>query len=154
MTNKKDKDTNEVEGEKSEKSENVVHIDKDGADEVKKLKATLTSKKSLATRYINAFEKRATAFRNSADIHNRDNTPATKTHLQLKAEDVVVSREKLKKHQDELEKLAEEIKETLEQYSVTGANGDVTKLETEAFDYADKIEDTLVEHDILISEGI
>ena len=105
MANKKDNNTREVEGEKSEKSENVVHLDKDGADEVKKLKATLTSKKSLATRYINAFEKRAIAFRSSADIHNRDNTPATKTHLQLKAEDVVVSREKLKKHQDELEKL-------------------------------------------------
>ena len=41
MTNKKDKNTNEVEvveGGKSEKSvveKNVVHIDKDGAEEVK-----------------------------------------------------------------------------------------------------------------------
>ena len=153
MTNKKDNNTNEVEGEKSEKSENVVHLDKDGADEVKKLKATLTSKKSLATRYIKAFEKRATAFTSAADIHNRDNTPATKTALKFAAENIVDSRSKLKKHQNELEKLAEEIKETLEQYSVTGADGEVTKLETEAYEYADNIEDTLVEHNVLISEA-
>ena len=31
ITNKKDNNTNEVEGEKSEKSENVVHLDKDGS---------------------------------------------------------------------------------------------------------------------------
>ena len=89
MTNKKDNNTNEVEGEKSEKSENVVHLDKDGADEVKKLKATLTTKKSTATRYINTLKKRATAFTSAADIHNRDNTPATKTALKLAAENVV-----------------------------------------------------------------
>ena len=67
-----------------------------------------------------------------------------------------MSKDKLKKHQEELEKLAEEIKITLEQHPVTGANGDevTTKLETEAFDYVDKIEDTLVEHDVLISEAI
>ena len=35
MANKKDNNTREVEGEKSEKSENVVHLDKDGVDEVK-----------------------------------------------------------------------------------------------------------------------
>ena len=53
MTNKKDNSTKEVEGEKSEKSENiVVHIDKDGADEVKKLKATLTKKKRVQQRDI------------------------------------------------------------------------------------------------------
>ena len=118
------------------------------------MKATLTSKKSTATRYINTLKKRATAFTSAADIHNRDNTPATKTALKLAAENIVDSRGKLKKHQDELEKLAEEIKETLEQYSVTGADGEVTKLETEAYEYADNIEDTLVEHNVLISEAI
>ena len=153
ITNKKDKDIIEVE---VEKSENIVHIDKGGAEELKKLKATLISKKTLATRYMNSFEKRATAFKNSATKHNRDNTQATRIHLQLKAEDVLVSKDKLKKHQDELEKLAEEIKETLEQYPITGANGDevTTKLETDAFDYVDKIEDTLVDNDVLISEAI
>ena len=46
MTNKKDNNTKKVEGEKSEKSENVVlHVDKDGADEIKKLKATLRPKR-------------------------------------------------------------------------------------------------------------
>ena len=54
MTDKKDNNTNEVEGEKSE---NVVHLDKDGADEVKKLKATLTTKKSTTTRYISTLKK-------------------------------------------------------------------------------------------------
>ena len=155
MANQKDNNTKEIEGEKSEKSENVVvHVDKDGADEIKKLKATLTTKKSTATRYINKLKKQATAFANAADVHNRDNTPATKTALKFAAENIVDSRSKLKKHHDELEKLAEEIKETLEQYSVTGADGEVTKLETEAYEYADNIEDTLVEHNVLISEAI
>ena len=46
MTNKKDNDIIEVDGEKGEKRENVVvHVDKDGAEEIKKLKATLSSKK-------------------------------------------------------------------------------------------------------------
>ena len=87
MTNKKDNNTIEVEGEKSEKRENVVvHVDKDGADEIKKLKTTLTTKKSTATRYINKLKKQATAFETAADVHNRDNTPATKTALKLAAE--------------------------------------------------------------------
>ena len=99
MANQKDNNTKEIEGEKSEKSENVVvHVDKDGADEIKKLKATLTTKKSTATRYINKLKKRATAFTSAAEIHNRDNTPATKTALKLAAENIFDSRGKLKKH--------------------------------------------------------
>ena len=95
MTNKKDNDIVEVDGEKSEKRENVVvHVDKDGAEEIKKLKATLTTKKSTATRFINKLKKQATAFTSAAEIHNRDNTPATKTALKLAAEDIVDSRNK------------------------------------------------------------
>merc|ERR1711872_462166 len=123
MTNKKDNNTIEVEGEKSEKRENVVvHVDKDGADEIKKLKTTLTTKNSTATRYINKLKKQATAFATAADVHNKDNTPATKTALKFAAENIVDSRSKLKKHAVELEKLAEEIKETLTQYSATIAS--------------------------------
>ena len=59
MTNKKDKDTNEVEGEKSE---NIVHIDKDGAEEVKKLKATLTSKKESSNQIYKCFRKKSYSF--------------------------------------------------------------------------------------------
>ena len=155
MTNKKDNNTIEVEGEKSEKRENVVvHVDKDGADEIKKLKTTLTTKKSTATRYINKLKKQATAFASAAEVHNKDNTPATKTALKLAAENIVDSRSKLKKHAVELEKLAEEIKETLTQYSATGADGEINKLEAEAYEYADNIEDTLTEHNALISEAI
>ena len=116
MTNKKDNDIVEVDGEKGEKRENVVvHVDKDGAEEIKKLKATLTSRKGTATRFVNKLKKQATAFKSAAEIHNRDNTPATKTALKLAAEDIVDSRNKLKKHATEIEKLAEEIKDTLTQ---------------------------------------
>ena len=52
MTNKKDNDVVEVDGEKGEKVENVVvHVDKDGAEEIKKLTKTLSSKKGTATSY-------------------------------------------------------------------------------------------------------
>ena len=45
----------------------------------------------------------------------------------------------LKKHQKDLEKLAEGLMETLDQYPVTGENADeaVSKVEADAFDYID-----------------
>ena len=59
MTNKKDNDIIEVDGEKGEKRENViVHVDKDGAEEIKKLTKTLSSKKGTATRFINKLKSK------------------------------------------------------------------------------------------------
>ena len=138
MTDNSGKDANEV---NADKGENIVHIDKNGAEELKKVKNNLNSKKTWATRDLNTFDKRAKAFKDSAAKHNRDNTQETRVHLQKKAEDVLVSESKLKKHQEDLEKLAEEIKETLDQYPVSGANAEevTAKVETEAFDYIDKI---------------
>ena len=83
------------------------------------------------TQELNNLDKRAKAFKESAAKHNTDNTQATRVHLQKKAEDVLVSESKLKKHQEDLEKLAEEIKETLDQYPVSGANAEevTTKLD-------------------------
>merc|ERR1711872_302771 len=110
MTNKKDNDIIEVDGEKGEKRENVVvHVDKDGAEEIKKLKNTLSSKKGTATRFINKLKKQATAFKSAAETYNKDNTNATKTALKIAAEHIVDSRNKLEKHASEIEKLAEEI---------------------------------------------
>ena len=42
MTNNSGKDANEIE---AEKGDNVVHVDKDGAEELKKIKNTLTQRK-------------------------------------------------------------------------------------------------------------
>ena len=98
---------------------------------------------------------RAKAFEDSAAKHNTDKTPATKIHLQKKAKDVLENESQLKKHQKDLEKLVEELKETLDQYPVTGENADeaVSKVEADAFDYIDKIENALNNHDILLAEA-
>ena len=93
MTNKKDNDIIEVDGEKGEKRENaVVHVDKDGAEEIKKLKNTLSSKKGTATRFINKFKKQVTAFNSAVETDNKDNTNATRTALKIAAEHIVDSR--------------------------------------------------------------
>ena len=87
MTNKKDNDVVEVDGEKGEKRENVVvHVDKDGAEEIKKLTKTLSSKKGTATRFINKLKKQAAEFKSAAETNNKDNTSATKTALKITAE--------------------------------------------------------------------
>ena len=141
MTNKKDNDIIEVDGEKGEKRENaVVHVDKDGAEEIKKLKNTLSSKKGTATRFINKLKKQVTAFNSAVETDNKDTTNATRTALKIAAEHIVDTRNKLEKHASEIEKLAEEIRDTLIQYSATGAE---EKLETDAYGIADTIEETL-----------
>ena len=152
MTNKKDNDVVEVDGEKGEKRENVVvHVDKDGAEEIKKLTKTLSSKKGTATRFINKLKKQAAEFKLAAETNNKDNTSATKTALKIKAEHFVDTRNKLEKHASEIEKLAEEIRDTLIQYSATGAE---EKLETDAYGITDTIEETLSEYNTIISEAI
>ena len=153
MTDNNGKDANEI---SADKGENVVHIDENGAEELKKIKSSLNSKKTWVTRELNTLDKRAKAFKDSAAKHNTDKTPATRVHLQKKAEDVLVTESKLKKHQEDLEKLAEEIKETLDQYPVSGANAEevTAKVETEAFDYIDKIENALTNNDVLLAEAV
>ena len=64
MTNKKNDEVIEVDGEKGEKSENVVvHVTKDGAAKIEKLKKTLSSKKSTSTRFINKLKEQAIKFK-------------------------------------------------------------------------------------------
>ena len=71
MTNKKDNDIIEVDGEKSEKRENaVVHVDKNGAEEIKKLTKTLSSKKGTATRFINKLKKQAAELKMEVSCNN------------------------------------------------------------------------------------
>ena len=60
MTNKKNDEVVEVDGEKGEKPENVVvHVHKDGAAKIEKLKKTLISKKSTSRRFINKLKEQA-----------------------------------------------------------------------------------------------
>ena len=63
MTDNNGKDANEV---NAEKGENVVIVDKNGAEELKKVKNNLNSKKTWATRDLNTFNKRAEAFKDSS----------------------------------------------------------------------------------------
>ena len=152
MTNKKNDEVVEVDGEKGEKPENVVvHVHKDGAEKIEKLKKTLTSKKSTSTRFVNKLKEQAVKFKSAAETDNRDNTSTTKTALKITAEQLIDTRNKLKKHASEVEKLAEEISDTLIQYSATGAE---EKLETDAHGITDSIEETLSEYITIISEAI
>ena len=71
LTDNSGKDANEI---NAEKGENVLHIDKNGAEELKKIKNTLNSKKTWATRELNTLDKRAKAFKDSAAKHNREHS--------------------------------------------------------------------------------
>ena len=117
MTDNNTRDANETAN--ADKGENIVHIAKNGADELQRINRRLNSKKTWATRIMTQLDSRAKAFEDSAAKHNTDKTPATKIHLQKKAKDVLENESQLKKHQKDLEKLVEELKETLDQYPVT-----------------------------------
>ena len=95
MTDNNSRDANDA---NADKSENIVHIAKDGAEELQKIKRSLNSKKTWATRDLNQLNVRAKAFEESAAKHNTDKTPATRVHLQKKAQDVLETESKLKKH--------------------------------------------------------
>ena len=152
MTNKKNDEVVEVDGEKGEKPENVVvHVHKDGAEKIEKLKKTLTSKKSTSTRFVNKLKEQAVKFKSAAETDNRDNTSTTKTALKITAEQVIDTRNKLKKHASEVEILADEISDALIQYSASGAE---EKLLTDAHGITDSIEETLSEYITIISEAI
>ena len=80
MTNKKNDEVIEVDGAKGETPENVVvHVTKDGAAKIEKLKKTLSSKKSTSTRFINKLKEQAVKFKAASEVDNRDNTNTTKT---------------------------------------------------------------------------
>ena len=58
MTKKNNDEVVEVDGEKGEKPENVVvHVHKDGAAKIEKLKKTHISKKGTSTRFINKLKE-------------------------------------------------------------------------------------------------
>ena len=152
MTNKKNDEVVEVDGEKGEKPENVVvHVHKDGAAKIEKLKKTLISKKSTSTRFINKLKEQAVKFKAATETDNRDNTSTTKTALKITANQVIDTRNKLMKYSSEVEILADEISDALIQYSASGAE---EKLLTDAHGITDSIEEILSEYITIISEAI
>ena len=149
MTNKKNDEVVEVDGEKGEKPENVVvHVTKDGAAKIEKLKKTLISKKSTSTRFINKLKEQAVKFKAATETDNRDNTSTTKTALKITANQVIDTRNKLMKYSSEVETLADEISDTLIQFSASEAE---EKLLTDANGITDAIEDILSEYITIIS---
>ena len=148
MTNKKDNEVVEVDGEKGEKVESVVvHVHKDGAEEINKLTKTLSSKKGTATRFVNKLKKQAVEFKSAAETDNRDNTSTTKTALKITANQVIDTRNKLMKYSSEVETLADEISDVLIQFSASEAE---EKLLTDANGITDAIEDILSEYITII----
>ena len=76
MTDNNIRDANETAN--TDKGENIVHIAKDGAEELQKIKRSLISKKTWATRMMNQLNTRAKVFEESAAKHNTDKSPATR----------------------------------------------------------------------------
>ena len=143
MTNKKNDEVVEVDGAKGETPENVVvHVSKDGAAKIEKLKKTLSSKKSTSTRFINKLKEQAIKFKAATETDNRDNT-STKTTLKITANQVIDIRNKLMKYSSEVEALAEEISDVLIEFSASEAK---EKLLTDANKITDSIEDILSEY--------
>ena len=111
----------------TDKGENIVHINtasKIGAEELEKIKRSLRTKKSWATRIMKQLDSRAEAFKVSAAKDATEKTLATKIHLKKKAKDVLDNESQLRKQQKDLEKLVEELRETLEVYPITGDNAE------------------------------
>ena len=76
----------------TDKGENIVHINtasKNGAEELEKIKRSLRTKKSWATRIMKQLDSRAEAFKVSAAKDATEKTLATKIHLKKKAKDVL-----------------------------------------------------------------
>ena len=82
MTDNNTRDANEAAN--ADKGENIVHIAKNGADELQKIKRSLNSKKTWATRIMTQLDSRTKAFTDSAAKDNAEKTPATKIHLNPK----------------------------------------------------------------------
>ena len=142
----------------ADKGENIVLVQaasKNGADELQRIKRSLNSKKTWATRIMTQLDSRTKAFTDSAAKDNAEKTPATKIHLKKKAKDVLENESQLRKHQKDLEKLVEELRETLDLYPITGDNAEeaIQKVEADAFEYIDKIENVLNNHDVLLAEA-
>ena len=140
MTNKKNDEVVEVDGAKGETPDNVVvHVSKEEAAKIEKLKKIFTSKKGTTTRYINRLKEQADKFKAASETSNSDNT-RTRTALKITANQIIDTRDKLMKYSSEVEALAEEISNVLIECSVSEAE---EKLLTDANKINDSIEDIL-----------
>ena len=89
----------------ADKGENIVLVQaasKNGADELQRIKRSLNSKKTWATRIMTQLDSRTKAFTDSAAKDNAEKTPATKIHLKKKAKDVLENESQLRKHQKDI----------------------------------------------------
>ena len=151
MTNKKNDEVVEVDGAKGETPDNVVvHVSKEEAAKIEKLKKTLTSKKGTTTRFINRLKEQADKFKAASETSNRDNT-RTRTALKITANQIIDTRDKLMKYSSEAEALAEEISDVLVEISTSEAE---EKLLTDANRITDSIEEKLSEYIDTISDAI
>ena len=76
----------------TDKSENVVHIpaaSKNEAEEMEKIKRSLRTKKSWATRTISKLDSAVKSFKDTAAKDATEKTLATKIQLKKKAKDVL-----------------------------------------------------------------
>ena len=142
----------------TDKGENIVHIpaaSKNEAEEMEKIKRSLRTKKSWATRTITKLESAAKSFKDSAAKDAAENTLATKIQLKKKAKDVLENERKLKEYQQDLEKVVEQLREALDNSPITGANVEeaIQKIEVDTFEYVDKVELILKSHDVLLAEA-
>ena len=151
MTSKKNNEVVEVDGAKGETPDNVVvHVSKEEAAKIEKLKKILTNKKGTTTRYINRLQEQSDKFKAASENSNKDNT-RTRTALKITADQIIDTRDKLMKYSSEAEALAEEISNVLVEISASEAE---EKLLTDANKITDLIEEKLSEYIDTISDAI
>ena len=79
MTDNNIRDANETAN--ADKGENILHIAKNGADELQRIKRSLNSKKTWATRIMTQLNVRAKAFEDSAAKHNSEPKKTKTTNM-------------------------------------------------------------------------
>ena len=100
--------TNEVVPEKAVIVTNPETLESNNRiEKMKKLTGTLKGKKGAMTREYRKLEQLIRAFQKAGD----ENSPPV--ILQSKAQDVVASNDKMKKHRDELESISGELTQTM-----------------------------------------
>ena len=141
-----------------DKGENTVPIaaaSKEKTDAMEKIKRSLKTKKSWATRTIGKLEAAIQVFKDSAAKDAAEKTLATKIQLKKNAKEVIENESKVKDYQKDLEKLVEQLQEALNDSPTAGTNLEeaMEKVEVDTYEYVDRIDIVLKNHNVLLAEA-
>ena len=145
-----------------DKGENTVQIaaaSKEKVDAMEKIRRILKTKKSVTTRTLNKLEASIQVFRESAAKNETEKTHATKILLKENAKEVIENRDKVKEYKKDLEKLADQLQEALNDCEPAESQKGVTleeameKVEVDTYEYIDRIEVVLKNHNVILAQA-